>query len=109
MAVYQKQVRLPDGCGLNLTEPYLYNAYLHDPEKGFFTIRHQRVCLACKTLGLMDDDGTFKCPKCEKVHTSNLTAPRAYNRMLLLAGRGGGKTLAGAHAARMEMMIPNSI
>lgn len=57
----------------------------------------------------MADDGTFKCLKCETLHVSNLTAPRAFNRFLLLAGRGGGKTLAGAHAARLEMMVPNSI
>jgi phage terminase large subunit-like protein len=36
----------------------------------------------------------------------NLTAPRAFRRFLLLAGRGGGKTLVGAHAVREELMIP---
>jgi hypothetical protein len=42
-------------------------------------------------------------------HVSNLTAPRVYDRFLVLAGRGGGKTLIGAHAAREEMLVPNGI
>lgn len=106
---YQPKVRLPPGCGDGLTETYLYNPYIHDPVKGFMAVRRLRVCLQCKTQGAMDMMGAFICPTCQTVHTSNLTAPRAYDRLLVLAGRGGGKTLAGAHAAREEMMIPNSI
>ena len=104
---YKKTVRLPPGCGEDLQEPYLYNPYIHG-EDGFFTALRKRVCLKCKTLGLHASDGTFTCPKCSIIHTSNLTAPRAFDQLLLLAGRGGGKTLAGAHAVRQELMIPNS-
>jgi len=100
--------RLPPGCGADLGVPYLYNAYIHDSVKGFDTARRKRVCLNCHTLGLMDENGAFTCPKCRFLHLSNLTAPRAFRRFLLLAGRGGGKTLAGAHAVRAELMIPNS-
>ncbi len=101
--------RLPPGCGDDLDKTYLYNPYIHDPEKGFMATRRMRVCLKCKTLGTMDGFGVFVCPTCGVTHTSNLTAPRALDRFLLLSGRGGGKTLAGAHAVREELMIPNSI
>ena len=57
----------------------------------------------------MNEVGCFTCSKCGIVHTSNLTAPRVYDKFLVLSGRGGGKTLIGAHACREEMMIPNSI
>ncbi len=105
---YIKKVRLPPGCGDGLAEPYLYNPYIHG-ETGFFNALRKRVCLNCRTLGMHDEKGTFICPKCQTVHTSNFTAPRGFNRLLLLAGRGGGKTLAGAHAVRQELMIPNSV
>lgn len=104
---YTKKVRLPAGCGDALNEPYLYNPYIHGDE-GFFAALRKRVCLKCKTLGEHDAVGTFVCPKCSTVHTSNTSAPRAFDRFLLLAGRGGGKTLGGAHAVRSELMIPNS-
>jgi len=105
---YKKTVRLPPGCGDALSEPYLYNPYIHG-EDGFFAALRKRVCLTCKVIGSHDDFGQFICPKCGAVSTSNLAAPRAFNRFLLLAGRGGGKTLAGAHAVRQELMIPGSI
>jgi hypothetical protein len=107
MAAYVKKTRLPPGCGDNLNEPYLYNPYIHG-DQGFFAALRKRVCLKCKTLGEHDSFGVFLCPKCGVSHTSNLTAPRAFDRLLLLAGRGGGKTLGGAHAVRQELMIPNS-
>ena len=71
-----------------------------------------RFCLNCKTLGSMNEVGHFVCAKCEREHNGrwgNLTAPRAFNRFLLLAGRGGGKTLIGAHAVREELMIPGAV
>jgi len=55
--------------------------------------------------------GRFTCPKCQKNHDGrwgNLTAPRCFNTFSLLAGRGGGKTLIGAHAVREELMIPGA-
>lgn len=101
-------VRLPPGCGKHLDEPLLYSEY----QQRFIRARRLRFCLACKTLGSMNEMGKFTCPKCGKVHEwspkGNLTAPRAFKRFGLLTGRGGGKTLVGAHAVREELMIPNS-
>ena len=107
MAAYIKKVRLPPGCGDSLNEPYLFNPYIHG-DNGFFATLRKRVCLKCKTMGEHDEKGLFVCSKCSTTHTNNLTAPRAFDRLLLLSGRGGGKTLAGAHAVRQELMIPNS-
>jgi hypothetical protein len=100
-----KTVRLPPGCGDDLNEPLLHNPYQAD----FQRARRMRFCLNCRTMGSMNENSVFVCKKCEKKHESNLTAPRAYDRFLLLAGRGSGKTLIGAHAAREEMLVPNSI
>jgi predicted RNA-binding Zn-ribbon protein involved in translation (DUF1610 family) len=104
------QIRLPPGCGEDLDKSYLYNPYLHDPDptKGFFAALRTRVCLSCKGIGPHDQFGVFTCPKCGMVHHSHATAPRAFDHFNLLAGRGGGKTLAGAHAVREELMIPGS-
>lgn len=71
--------------------------------------RRKRFCLHCRTMGQMDENCQFTCPTCQTKHDSNLTAPRISDTFLLLAGRGGGKTLIGAHAGREEMMAPNSI
>ncbi len=100
-----RQIHLPPGCGEDLSVPLLINPY----QQAFQAARRARFCLDCKSSGSMDMTGTFTCPKCQKTHVSNLTAPRLYDRLLVLAGRGGGKTLIGAHAAREEMMVPNSI
>ena len=101
-------VRLPPGCGKLLEDPLLYNEY----QQRFTRARRMRFCLACKTMGSMDEMGRFVCAKCRTEHNGrwgNLTAPRAYNRFLLLSGRGGGKTLIGAHGVREELMIPGAI
>jgi hypothetical protein len=98
-------IRLPPGCGADLSVPLLHNPY----QQSFQSSRRLRHCLNCKTTGSMDELGNFTCAKCKVVHVSNLTAPRVFDRFLVLAGRGGGKTLIGAHAAREEMSIPNSI
>lgn len=101
-------VRLPPGCGALLNDPLLYNEY----QQRFTRARRMRFCLNCKTMGSMDEMGRFTCAKCGTEHNGrwgNLTAPRAFNRFLLLAGRGGGKTLIGAHAVREELMIPGAV
>lgn len=100
-------VRLPPGCGKLLEEPLLYNEY----QQRFIRARRMRFCLNCRTMGSMNEVGQFTCAKCAKQHDGrwgNLTAPRAFKRFLLLAGRGGGKTLVGAHAVREELMIPGA-
>lgn len=101
-------VRLPPGIGKLLNEPLLYNEY----QQRFTRARRMRFCLNCKTMGSMDEMGLFTCEKCKVSHNGrwgNLTAPRAFNNFLLLAGRGGGKTLIGAHAVREELMIPGAV
>src|SRR5512146_121223 len=101
-------VKLPPGCGAMLQEPLLYNEF----QQRFTRSRRMRFCLKCRTIGSMTEMGTFTCAKCGTGHNGrwgNLTAPRAFNRFLLLAGRGGGKTLIGAHAVREELMIPDSL
>lgn len=103
--IKKSAVRLPPGCGEDLGEVLLANPYQTD----FMEKRRLRFCLVCKTQGSMDANCNFTCLKCGTVHHSNLTAPRVFDRFLVLAGRGGGKTLIGAHACREEMLVPNSI
>lgn len=101
-------VRLPPGIGKLLDEPILYNEF----QQRFIRARRQRHCLKCKTTGSMDENGHFQCQKCKTTHDGrwgNLTAPRAFSRFLLLAGRGGGKTLVGAMGVREELMIPGAV
>jgi phage terminase large subunit len=100
-----KETKLPPGCGADLNEPLLHNPY----QQAFQDARRQRFCLNCRTIGSMDINSVFICRRCQTRHFSNLTAPRLFDRLLVLAGRGGGKTLIGAHAAREEMMVPDSI
>lgn len=100
--------KLPPGCGKLLEEPLLYNEF----QFRFQRARRMRFCLSCKTMGSMTEMGLFTCLKCSTEHNGrwgNLTAPRAFNNLLLLAGRGGGKTLIGAHAVREELMIPGAL
>jgi len=99
--------KLPPGCGVLLNEPLLYNEF----QQRFMRARRHRFCLNCKTTGTMDEMGNFTCLNCKMEHNGrwgNLTAPRCYDHFLLLAGRGGGKTLVGAHAVREELMIPGA-
>ncbi len=101
-------INLPPGCGRTLDEPLLYNEY----QQRFQRARRMRFCFNCKTLGQMDENSQFTCIGCGHTHNGrwgNLTAPRAFNRFMLLAGRGGGKTLVGAHAVREELLIPDAL
>jgi hypothetical protein len=100
-----KATHLPPGCGADLDKPLLHNPY----QMAFQDARRLRFCLKCQKQGSMDHNGVFVCSQCKTNHVTNLTAPRVFDRFLLLAGRGGGKTLVGAHAAREEILIPNSI
>lgn len=100
-----KNTHLPPGCGADIHLPLLHNPY----QQAFQAARRLRFCLNCNTIGSMNENSEFTCPKCGVKHVSNLTAPRVYDRFLILSGRGGGKTLIGAHAAREEMLVPNSV
>lgn len=102
--------RLPPGCGALLNEPLLYNEF----QQRFMRARRMRFCLKCRIIGSMDENGVFVCQKCgydekQNGRWGNLAAPRCYDHFLLLAGRGGGKTLVGAHAVREELMIPGAL
>jgi len=99
-----KLTHYPDNIGANVNEPLLFNPYQQD----FQRARRQRYCLYCATVGEMSPNGYWDCPKCKYHHINNLTAPRVFNRLGVLAGRQGGKTLIGAHAAREEMLVPRS-
>ena len=106
MAYVRKfSVRLPPGCGADRSNVLLHSSY----QQAFQTARRKRFCLNCKTVGSMDENCRFICSKCLTTHLSNLTAPRLFDRLLILSGRGGGKTLIGAHAGLEEMQVPNSI
>ncbi len=94
--------RLPPGCGLDLGKPILANSY----QIAFHTARRQRFCLQCKTVGAAIT-GTLQCPKCLTTHKNNTTFPRLFNSLHLRAGRRSGKSLAGAHAIREELSVPN--
>lgn len=100
-----KHTHLPPGIGADLDKPLLFNPY----QQAFQDARRLRFCLVCKTIGSMDENSRFTCKKCGTHHVNNLTAPRVYDQFLLLAGRGGGKTLIGAHAVREELLVPNGI
>jgi phage terminase large subunit len=96
-------VRLPPNCGLDLEEKIYFNPYQDE----FQRARRLRFCTVCKHTGSMAPDCTFVCEHCHTPHYSNITAPRVYDRFLLLAGRGSGKTHIGAFAALEEMQVPN--
>lgn len=100
-----KKIILPPGCGADLQEPLLYNPY----QASFMAARRLRFCLTCNKQWSMGDTGLHVCPHCRTVHPTNISSPRVFDTFLVLSGRGGGKTLIGAHAAREEMLIPNSI
>ena len=103
-----KDIRLPPGCGKLLNEPLYYQKR----QQAFQKARRMRFCLSCKTMGSMTELGLFTCAKCGLEHNGrwgNLTAPRAYNRFCLIAGRGGGKTDCGARAVREELSIPGAV
>jgi phage terminase large subunit len=99
------KTHLPPSCGADLNKPLKFNKF----QQAFQQARRKRFCIYCKTTGSMDATSLFRCIKCKTLHTSNLTAPRVYSRLMLRAGRRGGKSLIGAHAAREEMMVPNSL
>lgn len=100
-----KKVILPPGIGKDLDKPFLYNPYQQD----LLERRRMRFCTKCKKISSMaPGSGEFKCV-CGAVHISNRTAPRLYRRIGAFAGRRGGKTVVGAHLAREEMLIPNTL
>lgn len=99
----ESKVRLPPGCGLDLGKPLLANEH----QLKFHAARRIRFCLACRKTGTPELGGLI-CPHCHTAHQSNLTFPRIFKSLHLRAGRRSGKSLAGAHAVREELTIPNS-
>jgi len=94
--------RFPPGIGITVDTPLLFNPY----QQEFLKARRMRFCEACKIIGYCGSDGIFRCQKCV---TTQPNAKRVYKRLGLFAGRRSGKSIAGAWAAREEMLVPNSL
>ena len=94
-------VRLPPGCGLDADLPLLANVY----QLEFHRVRRLRVCLKCSSIG-PPTFGTLQCRKCLTIHKNSTTFPRLFHSLHLRAGRQSGKSLAGAHAVREELIVP---
>lgn len=95
--------RLPPEIGLDVGKPLLHNPY----QQELLRARRMRFAPCCHKIGFCGDDGLFRCPSCGTEQTMH--APRVYRRLGAFAGRRGGKSVVGAHAAREEMLVPNSI
>lgn len=79
------------------TEALKFNPY----QTAFWNAHKQRICEHCKIE--FDSPPHPQCPQCGK------KGVRKFHRMLLLAGRRGGKTKAASVAAAQEASIPNTI
>src|SRR5438034_11586576 len=95
--------RLPPAIGLDVGKPLLFNPYQQEMLKA----RRMRYAPCCRKIGFCGSDGLFRCPSCGTECT--MSAPRVYKRLGCFAGRRGGKSVVGAHAAREEMLVPNSL
>lgn len=94
--------RLPPSIGLDSGATLLYSPY----QQEFLKARRMRFAPCCQKMGYCGSDGLFRCPSCGVV---NMNAPRVYRRLGVFAGRRGGKSVVGAHGAREEMLVPNSV
>ena len=77
------------------SEPLKYHHY----QDQFWKARKKRICKVCKT----EFNSPDLCPTCSD------KGLREFHRLLLIAGRRGGKTRAGALAAVEEACVPNTI
>lgn len=94
--------RLPPQIGLEVNKPLLYSPY----QQEFLKARRMRFASCCKVIGYCGSDGMFRCPKCGRADSN---ADRVYRRLGAFAGRRGGKSIVGAHAAREEVLVPNTL
>lgn len=94
--------RFPPNIGLEAASPLLYSPY----QQAFLKARRARFAACCQVIGYCGNDGLFRCPKCGK---KDLTAKRVFRYLGCFAGRRGGKSVVGAHGAREEMLVPNSL
>jgi len=94
--------RLPPKIGQDCNKPLLFNPY----QQEFLKARRLRLCKACNKFGSSGADGVFRCTLCQQVYEN---APRAFRQLGCFAGRRGGKSVVGAHGAREEMLVPNSL
>src|SRR5258705_1375221 len=78
-------------------EPLKFNPY----QDAFWKAHRERICNACRIE--YDSPPNEVCPQC------GVKGTRKFHRMLLLAGRRGGKTKASSIAAVEEASIPNTI
>lgn len=79
------------------SEPLKFNPY----QDAFWKAHRQCLCETCKIEFTSPPHVT--CPQC------GLPGKRAYHRLILIAGRRGGKTRAASIAAVEEATIPNTI
>lgn len=79
------------------TTPLKYNPY----QIAFWNARRARTCNGCAAE--FESSTTTTCPTC------GAAGLRKFSRLLLLAGRRGGKTRAASIAAVEEACIPNSV
>lgn len=96
--------RFPPNVGLDVGKSLLYNPY----QQEFLKARRMRFAACCQKIGFTGSDGIFRCPACGKTFAPR-EAPRVYRRFGLFAGRRGGKSVVGAHGAREECLVPNSV
>lgn len=94
--------RLPPQVGMEVGKPLLFNPY----QQKFLEARRMRLCQACNKIGFTGADGLFRCGVCRELR---MGAPRVYRRLGAFAGRRGGKSVVGAHAAREEVLVPNTL
>lgn len=78
-------------------EPLKFNPY----QDAFWTAHRARLCRTCQIE--YDSPPNEVCPQC------HIKGTRKFPRLLLLAGRRGGKTKAASIAAVEEASIPNTI
>ena len=78
-------------------EPLKHNPY----QAAFWKAHKARICPECQTA--FECPPNFVCPKCQQ------KGLREFNRLALIAGRRGGKTLGAGIAVAEAVTIPHSI
>lgn len=75
--------------------------YFNPYQDAFWKARQLRYCSACGT--------EYQCPPVSVCPSCQRPGVRKFHRLVIVAGRRGGKTLAGAVAGCEEASIPNTI
>ena len=83
---------------IELPKPQLKH---HPYQAAFWEARRARTCPKCKIA--FENPPDLTCPNCKELGV------RKFHRLLMISGRRGGKTAAGAIAAVEEALIPGTI